>query len=494
MQRSVQALLLAVVLALLAGGWWVWQYRMEDHWFPVPDGASVADPMFAAKRWLTQRGLDVRPHETLAELPLNALADGTLLVLDNGGAVTPDQHERMLAWVRRGNTLVVQPRAADSSVEVACGDVDEALDDGDEDEEDEEDEEEGDEGDEGDDGEEEVEGEASGENAGDDSAEESAESEATEEPTDAISAFGDVSPISTYLGLETARRNVPDPRSVEGGADDENEAEEEATDPLSEIAKEAEASASALQAESEKPRCLSAMPVPRAQHLIQIATSNNLLRPAADGESFERLPGLGDELGDALRGYPEGQGRIAVVAENYFDNLRLARNDHAELLWSLLQLQGTSKTVHVVNRLNMPPWHLLLWKGWPLGVVGLTLALLVAFWAAVRRFGPVLPEPALARRSLLEHVDASARWLWATPSGPRLLLEAQRAATLKLLQRRLPASALRDEQSLNAALAKSTGLSPQAVQLALVQPVSKNPAAFTEQIRLLQTLRQHHER
>lgn len=493
MQRTVQALLLAVVLALLAGGWWVWQYRMEDTWFPVPDGASVADPMFAAKRWLTQRGLDVRPHETLAELPLSALANGTLLVLDNGGAVTPDQHERMLAWVRRGNTLVVQPRAADFSVEVACGAADEAVDGSEEEDEEDEEGEEGEEGeeegDEGEDGEE-IEGEASAENAGDNSAEESAESEATKEPTDAVSAFGDVSPISTYLGLETARRNVPDPRSVEGGADDD----EEATDPLSEIAKDADASAAALQAKAERPRCLSAMPVPREQHPIQIATTDNLLRPAADGESFERLPGLGDELGDALRVYPEGQGYIAVVAENYFDNQRLARNDHAELLWSLLRLQDASKTVHVVNRLNMPPWYELLWKGWPLGVVGLMLALLVAFWAAVRRFGPVLPEPALARRSLLEHVDASARWLWATPSGPRLLLDAQRAATLKLLQRRLPASALRDEQSLNAALAKSTGLAPNAIRLALVQPASKNPAAFTEQIRLLQTLRQHHER
>jgi hypothetical protein len=64
-------------------------------------------------------------------------------------------------------------------------------------------------------------------------------------------------------------------------------------------------------------------------------------------------------------------------------------------------------------------WRWLLDRAAP--VVASAMPLLVCWlWAASRRFGPALPAPRSQRRSLVEHIGASGRFLWREARGTAL--------------------------------------------------------------------------
>jgi hypothetical protein len=122
-------------------------------------------------------------------------------------------------------------------------------------------------------------------------------------------------------------------------------------------------------------------------------------------------------------------------------------------------------------------------------------ALLVAWlWGASRRFGPMLPAPVLARRALIEHIDASGRWLWKLEAGRERLLEAVRQRTLAVLQRRQPALMRLERDERHARLAEQCKLSITRVRSALEGGAASDPIEFARQISTLQQLRAHHER
>ena len=124
-----------------------------------------------------------------------------------------------------------------------------------------------------------------------------------------------------------------------------------------------------------------------------------------------------DDDADAVRVFEHGKGRVVFVAQNYFQNASLQSYDHAELLLGLADLNREATAILIVQRPDVPTWYAALWAMAPLCLAALAVALLLWAWAAVRSFGPRLPEPDLARRSLLEHVNASSRWLWKTGKG-----------------------------------------------------------------------------
>ena len=97
-----------------------------------------------------------------------------------------------------------------------------------------------------------------------------------------------------------------------------------------------------------------------------------------------------------------------IVASDFFNNTQLRENDHGELLLALAALNHASGYVAIVQNLDALPWYRLLWKHYRLALLSLAALLALLFWAAVRRFGPVLPAPANQRRSLMEHIDAAA--------------------------------------------------------------------------------------
>jgi hypothetical protein len=209
----------------------------------------------------------------------------------------------------------------------------------------------------------------------------------------------------------------------------------------------------------------------------------------------------GDAAGDAVRVYAEGRGHVVLLAQNYFDNHHLGRYDHAEMLLGLTRLSKSAQPGKpfgqhflIVRGLDMAKWYEALWENFRPGLIGIGCVLSLLLWTALRRFGPTLPEPALERRSLLEHIDASGRWLWQVAGGREMLLGAARSAANKAWQRRRPELLrLHPDQQIER-LAEACNLAGADLVSALRHPAGKTPAAFTRQIQTLRQLRKSHER
>jgi hypothetical protein len=236
--------------------------------------------------------------------------------------------------------------------------------------------------------------------------------------------------------------------------------------------------------------CVANLTMPNGTYLLRMGAANTQLRSWR--QAREML--FSDDKAESIRAYAHGDGRMIFVTENYFDNDHLPLYDHAELLLDLVNLNADGNAVIIVQRPDVPSWLQALWALAPLPLVAAGIALLLWGWRAVRRFGPLLPEPDLTRRSLLEHVDASSRWLWKTAKGRAILLDAARMATQTILRRRLPALQTSSPQEQIAQLAQHTHFSHADLIAALQnEPASRAPE-FTRQIQTLQRLRKHYER
>lgn len=241
---------------------------------------------------------------------------------------------------------------------------------------------------------------------------------------------------------------------------------------------------------AESQPCLTNITLPGSGHALQLGIERFAL--AASGG--KTTPLSGDEALAAVRIHASGTGRVVFLAENYFDNHHLPWYDNAELLLGLAALNHNARQVLIVQHLDMPSWYQALWWHFKFGIVSAGCVLALLLWLAMRRFGPQLPDPEQERRSLIEHIDASGRWLWKAPGGCDILLGITRESTEKLLARRAPELLHLTPAERASDLAQRCGLAQAEVMSALYEPASKLPNEFTRQIQTLQQLRKHHER
>ncbi len=135
--------------------------------------------------------------------------------------------------------------------------------------------------------------------------------------------------------------------------------------------------------------------------------------------------------------FASGEGRVTVLPTFAFlRNVQVGEVDHAELGWRLASAQSPAV---LYLRMQSPP--LLEWvrrDAWPVALAG---ALLLLLWLAriIPRFGPLEPDPPPARRSLLEHIVASGRFLWARGAGTYLLEAVRERASRAARRRGIPA-------------------------------------------------------
>lgn len=148
---------------------------------------------------------------------------------------------------------------------------------------------------------------------------------------------------------------------------------------------------------------------------------------------------------------------------------------------------GRGRITLVYGQRNDRWWTRVLREG-VLAWLPLALALAGWLWARSQRLGPLLPPPALARRSLREHVAASAAHLWRHGRGPTLYEEAL-AALQAQIARRAPALSALHGVALENALAQRIGWSAQKVALALRRPTRNDKAALHQRITLLMEMR-----
>lgn len=411
------------ILVILAGCLW-WFTAFEKRWVArhYVSEALRNNPMLATTRLLSSRGFSVRTETTLREALLKPLPQGTLLIAENGGIVTPEQAHLLLAWVRQGNTLIMRPKWGSDA---------------------EEDDEDG-----------------------------------AEKRQGKGGAGMDTDPVAARFGValrhvkcECKNREPAPPK--ESGPYTPPEFTARPADRLSDFT------------------------LPGASYALQLDASY----VGMHADKSRPAPLYGDVAGDAVRIYAEGRGHVVLVAQSYFNNHQLARYDHAEMLLGLAQLRqgannGKSSAAHfiIVRDIDMAKWYVALWDNFRPALIGAGCMLLLLLWTALRRFGPTLPEPALERRSLIEHIDASGRWLWKIKGGRELLLQAARSAANKAWQRRSPQLLrLHPDQQIER-LAEASNLAAADVVNALRDPAGKTPTAFTRQIHTLRQLRKSHER
>ncbi|KRG68398.1 DUF4350 domain-containing protein [Pseudoxanthomonas dokdonensis] len=214
-----------------------------------------------------------------------------------------------------------------------------------------------------------------------------------------------------------------------------------------------------------------------------------------------------DNIGLVYARLAHGQGRVDVVADFDFLDNGGGRGDgllgadlsqpptgglrdgpHRALARQLLAPNYGRGTMHLVYAARMPSLlHLILSRGWPVWLP-LLLALLAWLWMRMQRLGPLLPAPATARRSLLEHVRASGDHLYRYGRGV-LLHEAVRQAFLLRLRRRDPVAAALSGEPRVQAIAERLGLPASQIRDALQTPAAHDHHGFRERISTLVQMR-----
>ncbi len=477
MSVPLRAMLILVGIAILgAGGTWWWYENMERAWTEQTRQSDAArlNRMLAASMLLRQDGRTVTVAGSYGELPSGKLPDGTLILADASGLMEQAKADRLLAWVERGNTLIAQPRWLNAVEEkVLAAQIAEA---------------------------EEAEAE---------------EAEGVRVPAEEAEGVSVPAEASEDASVEELADDEPtgddEHAGHEHGTDDE-EAEKEVADDLVEndpIAARLgvrlfEIPYAAPCADDKPERAKRCKPAAKGKHAVMlrrvvIGGAGHGLLLDADRKKLIDMPDAAAQLwadddDNTLRVYQEGKGKIVMLAADFFSNDALRNHDHGELLLALARLNGASKHVMIVQNLEALPWHKLLWKNYNMALLSLAALIALLFWAGVRRFGPLLPEPVNERRSLMEHIDASGAWLWKAKDGRQLLLDAAREDTLALIRRRAPGLFRLSDQELCAALARLCKLPADQVAQALHQAAAPTSLHFTRQIRILQELRNHHER
>lgn len=187
--------------------------------------------------------------------------------------------------------------------------------------------------------------------------------------------------------------------------------------------------------------------------------------------------------------FAQGRGTVDLAGSlEMLDNRSLRDVPHQMFARQLLAPGWGQGRFHLVYAADMPPlWRWLLDHAWR-ALLPLALALLGWLWMRSQRFGPLLPGPAPARRSLLEHLQASGEHLLRY-GRLSTLHRAMRDAVLDRLRRRDPLAAALEGDARAALVAQRSGLGVREVRAALDTRPPRDPREFRERIARLIDLR-----
>ena len=464
-----------LIVLCLGGGWW-WLKNMEKAWQPELRQLENyrKQPMLAAVRLLQQRGYKVNEVDYLNVAAIDKAANGTLILSNNDGTMSREQSQHLLNWVERGNTLITFPQMRYEPPKTTKTKVEEAV-------------------------------------------ENQAQKEADEElhkikpylePQARRFNTSMQDPISDYLGLasvyqyrngatkaaNTAETTAP---PVDTSASAASSPEDQYVDDYEEDYDEEEEvnTAPSVLAQNQNLRTY----VDSAKVWVQlphVTRPVQITKPSMVMYSFKRGPKpiYQTENAGYLRVYQHGKGHIIVLPQNIFIGHHLKWDDNAQLLLDSASLNDKFKNFTVIKSLKLAPWYELLWQNFAAALLVLSALILLWSWRGIPRFGLMLPEMTLERRSLLEHIEASARWAWTSETGRQQLLEAARTALQDTLRRRAPELLRLAAPEMFEVMTTQTGVDRASLILAWQEPASKTPHSFTRQIQLLQQLRAHYER
>ena len=465
MKNPVRIAIGAALLVLIGLGWYGYS-KLEHYWrtetnFDLLYGEKK---MLAAKLFLASTQT-VSEFDSMPEALRKPLPNGTMLMASNQGFLLPNQVTSIMQWVENGNTLIMIPRDPDELRDRAVRRKREAA------RKDKEDEDE--------------DKAASNESASNASVESSREND----DEDDVEDHKNDTEKSSDSKEESSQEEANEADNV-AASEKFNPANKLDLDPLGKIV-QVKLADRPVDMKCKRDECKTT-----SMHLAPLPYSLMLGHPRQIlvGPDREAQLVAADKHLHAVRIYRQGKGHIVTIAQNYFTNRLLQHYDHAELLLHLTQLNRNAKHTIIIKNLDFTPWYQALWDEAYMALISLAFAGILLLWMGLRRFGNLLPEPVQIRRALIEHIDASARWLWHLPAGAELLLSAARANTSAILQRRIPEWNRLSPQEQVARLEGEVKLSQQQLWHALHEKAATQALAFTEQVQTLQILRKQYER
>jgi len=210
------------------------------------------------------------------------------------------------------------------------------------------------------------------------------------------------------------------------------------------------------------------------------------------GESFltSRSPPVwqvADAYGVQALRIKVGRGSVSVVNGVPFTYLELLKGSNASLFVAATQLHA-GDDIYFLSDQGHASLLALTWRfGAPVVVLVLG-ALLLALWRAAPRFGPSIPSPEKARRSLAEQIRGTGQFLLSVGDG-----QALHAATVRALfaaaQRRISAFSNLSSAERVSRLAHATGFSASALAAAVNYTDARRATELRSAIALLEAAR-----
>ena len=196
--------------------------------------------------------------------------------------------------------------------------------------------------------------------------------------------------------------------------------------------------------------------------------------------------GTGDEYGVHFLQIYVGNGLLSVMSDGKVwrsDSIAVA--DHAYLLKILA---GRANSVRLLYGIEVPSVFVLLWRWAPELISALAVWLLAWLLYRSQRFSPIRQQNITTRRSLLEHIEASATHYWRLQQLEPLFRPLQEDIAQKA-RRNSPTYIKLSQAEQYKQLGLESGLSHQQVEQAMQKHTSGTEEEFLTQIQNLQTIR-----
>lgn len=184
---------------------------------------------------------------------------------------------------------------------------------------------------------------------------------------------------------------------------------------------------------------------------------------------------------------PHGRGSVTVLAGwDLRGNRALTRGDNGLIAAGALQLHR-GQVLWIIEQESRTPLSTWLWRTGAAALLLSGLALLLAWWRAAPRFGPLTVPAPPGRRSMVEQVTGTARFLWR--HGPLGLHAAQVRALDETARLHVMRYDELERSARASAIAKLTGLDAAALGLALDRGIPRRRIDLPPVLELLETAR-----
>jgi len=197
---------------------------------------------------------------------------------------------------------------------------------------------------------------------------------------------------------------------------------------------------------------------------------------------------LYDQHGIVVARRAFNDGYITAIAGPYLHNSLLGEADHGRLLLDVVAGSLAPGKVWLFYDEAFPALWQLIASNAPYVVGAAAVLLLLWLWAVIPRFGPGVAEMPDTRRSIIEHIDATAAFSWRHRSDD-VLMKSAVEELLQAAERRHPGLGRLSLDKQARRLAAMTGRSPQKILDALSADADHRPRDFLHQIRILQSIR-----